>query len=176
MDPSPFIEKDLDTDAEEFIVSWAQEFPPDEPIRLRVYLEQWPAQDPKELISSAVHNYFAQRATITDMEFKRLLKQGRTSLFIGLFFLSLCLALIKLLLGQEPGTWAAIARESLTIVGWVVMWRPLEIFLYDWWPLRRRRVIYQKLSRMPVDVFDRKRPEQTGRRETGAQAPAVFNR
>ena len=26
MDPSPFIEKDLDDDAEEFIVSWAQEF------------------------------------------------------------------------------------------------------------------------------------------------------
>ena len=28
MDPSPFIEKDLDDDAEEFIVSWAQEFSP----------------------------------------------------------------------------------------------------------------------------------------------------
>jgi hypothetical protein len=27
MDPSPFQERDLDDDAEEFIVSWAQEFP-----------------------------------------------------------------------------------------------------------------------------------------------------
>ena len=27
MDPSPFHEKDLDRDAEEFIVSWAQEYP-----------------------------------------------------------------------------------------------------------------------------------------------------
>jgi len=24
-----------------------------------------------------------------------------------------------------------IARESLTIGGWVSMWRPLEVFLYD---------------------------------------------
>ncbi|HKM82407.1 MAG TPA: hypothetical protein VJY15_15780, partial [Candidatus Acidoferrum sp.] len=31
MDPSPFIEKDLDDDAEEFIVSWAQEFPHNAP-------------------------------------------------------------------------------------------------------------------------------------------------
>jgi len=35
MDPSPFIEKDLDDDAEEFIVSWAQEFPPKAAIKLR---------------------------------------------------------------------------------------------------------------------------------------------
>src|ERR1017187_7818527 len=38
MDPSPFIEKDLDDRAEEFIVGWAQEFPPDAHVRLRVHL------------------------------------------------------------------------------------------------------------------------------------------
>jgi len=58
MDPSPFIEKDLDDDAEEFIVSWAQEFSPDAPIKLRIYLDQWPAEDPKELIMTVVHNHF----------------------------------------------------------------------------------------------------------------------
>ncbi|HZL67244.1 MAG TPA: hypothetical protein VFC29_07930, partial [Candidatus Limnocylindrales bacterium] len=44
MGPSPFIEKDLDEDAEEFIVSWAQEFSPAAPIKLRIYLDQWPAE------------------------------------------------------------------------------------------------------------------------------------
>jgi hypothetical protein len=152
MDPSPFVEKDLDDDAEEFIVSWAQEFSAGTPIRLRVYIEQWPAQDPKELITTAIHNHFAHRANITELEFKRLLKQGRTTLFIGLAFLSVCLGLSKLLLGREAGTWAAIARESLAIAGWVAMWRPMEIFLYDWWPLRRRARIFIQLSHSPVEV------------------------
>ena len=74
MDPSPFIEKDLDDDAEEFIVSWTQEFSPNAPIKLRIYLEQSSAGDPKKLIRTAVHNHFAHRAKITDLEFKRLLK------------------------------------------------------------------------------------------------------
>ena len=152
MDPSPFIEKDLDDDAEEFIVSWAQEFPPDAPIKLRIHLDQWPAEDPKELILTAVHNHFAHLAQITDLEFKRLLKQGRTSLFIGLLFLAACLFLSKMLLGHEAGTWAAVARESLTIAGWVAMWRPMQIYLYDWWPLLRRGRIYAKLSHMPVEL------------------------
>jgi len=50
MDPSPFIEKDLDDDAEEFIVSWAQEFPPNAAIKLRIHLDQWPAEDPQEMV------------------------------------------------------------------------------------------------------------------------------
>jgi hypothetical protein len=155
MDPSPFIEKDLDDDAEEFIVSWAQEFSPDAPIKLRIYLEQWLAEDPKELIRTAVHNHFAHRAKITQLEFKRLLKQGRTSLFIRLLFLAACLLLSKMLLGHEVGTWAALVRESLTIAGWVAMWRPMQIYLYDWWPLQRRIRTFVKLSHMPQEVLQK---------------------
>ena len=65
MDPSPFIEKDLDDKAEEFIVGWAREFPRDAPLKLHVQLERWPAQDPTELIREAVQNHFAHRAELT---------------------------------------------------------------------------------------------------------------
>lgn len=153
MDPSPFIEKDLDDDAEEFIMSWALEFPPGALVKLRIYLDQWPTEDPKELIRQAVHNYFAHRAKLTELEFRRLMKDARTSLFIGLLFLAACLLVTKMLLGPEVGTWAVVARESLTIAGWVAMWRPMQIYLYDWWPLRRRGRIYSKLSHMPVEVI-----------------------
>jgi hypothetical protein len=153
MDPSPFIEKDLDDDAEEFIVGWAQEFSHEAPLRLNIYLDVWPPEDPKELIKTAVHNYFTHRTEIADLEFKRLLEQGRTSLLIGMVFLSVCLLLSNLLLHGEAGTWAAVARESLTIAGWVAMWRPMQIYLYDWWPLRRRIRVFRRLSHMPVDVI-----------------------
>ena len=155
MDPSPFIEKELDDDAEEFIVSWAQEFPPNAPIKLRICLDQWPAEDPKELIRTAVHNHFAHRAKITDLEFKRLLKQGRTSLLVGVLFLAACLLLSKMLLGHEAGTWVAVVRESLTIAGWVAMWRPMQIYLYDWWPVLRLRRTYTKLSHMSVELVQK---------------------
>ncbi|MFY9690490.1 MAG: hypothetical protein WAJ86_11190 [Candidatus Acidiferrales bacterium] len=154
MDPSPFIERDLDDDAEEFIVSWAQEFPSNAPIRLRIFLDEWPAEDPKELIKTAVHNHFSHRVGLARLEFKRLLKQGRTTLLIGLVFLVVCLILSKLL-GGQAGTWAAVVRESLTIAGWVAMWRPMQIYLYDWWPLLRRIRIYTKLSHMPLEVLQK---------------------
>jgi len=130
MDPSPFIEKDLDADAEEFIVSWALEYPLDDALRLHIYLEQCSDENPKELIKTAVHNYFAHRAEINDLEFKRLLDQGRSSMLIGVVFLSVCLMLSRALLGRESSTWAVIARESLTIrVGWLCGGRCKSTFM-----------------------------------------------
>jgi hypothetical protein len=49
-------------------------------------------------------------------------------------------------------SWHDLTREGLTISGWVAMWRPLQIYLYDWWPLRRRGSIFRKLSVMEVEV------------------------
>src|SRR5262249_56151714 len=42
-----------------------------------------------------------------------------------------------------------ILRESLTIGGWVSMWRPLEVFLYDWWPIRNEALLSERLAAMP---------------------------
>jgi len=156
MDPSPFIEKDLDDKAEEFIVGWALEFPRDEPVCLRVQLEKWPAGgNPEEMIRQAVHNHFGHRAELTGLEFRNLMKQGRTSLFIGLSCLAVCLVIGNSLLAPLAGQWPTVLRESLTIAGWVAMWRPMQIYLYDWWPLRRRGRIFAKLSQMPVEVAGR---------------------
>lgn len=153
MDPSPFHEKDLDHDAEEFIVSWAQEFPLRDPISLLIHVNQLSVhRDPQPLVETAVHNYFGYRTKLNRLEFHHLLKQGRTSLIIGLGFLAACLLTSELLLRQNAGTLSILLRESLTIAGWVAMWRPMQIFLYEWWPVRRTGRLFEKMSRMRVEV------------------------
>ena len=173
MDPSPFVEKDLDDRAEEFIVGWAQEFPKDAQIRLRIDLEQWPTDgDPQKLVQQAVQNHFGHGAELSKLELRSLMKQGRTTLLIGLSCLAICLATSRILLHGEAGTWASILRESLTIAGWVAMWRPMQIYLYDWWPLRRRGRLYTKLSQMPVEVIHNSEESRTARSERERQLSA----
>ena len=157
MDPSPFHERDLDHDAEEFIESWAHEFPAAEPLTLLVHLRDWPKdQDPKRLIELAIHNHFTNRARLNRIEFRQLMATGRRTLLIGLAFLSTCLFVAaRFFPADETDTALSVLRESLTIGGWVAMWRPLEIYLYDWWPVRRQWRNYLKLSLMPVDVVAR---------------------
>ena len=153
MDPSPFNERDLDKDAEEFILGWAREYAHHEPVSLVIELKQFPeGDDLGPMVEQAVRNNFAYRARLNTLEFRRLMQQGRVSLLIGLFFLITCLLTSEFLLSKTPGTLTNLTRESLTIAGWVAMWRPIEIYLYDWWPLQRRGQTFEKLSKIAVTV------------------------
>jgi hypothetical protein len=151
-DPSPFPHKDLDDDAEEFIVSWAREFHRRTPLRLVVHLQEPVDSAAAKLVEHDVQRFFAYRTELTRCEFRQLMKRGRISLLIGLAFLSTCLTVVKLMggFGDAPLIW--LMRESIMIVGWVAMWRPLEIFLYDWWPLASLLHVYRRLGAMPVEL------------------------
>lgn len=152
MDPSPFHERDLDREAEQFIVGWAQEHAMHLPLRLVVHLGQPPEKsDPQADIPQSIHHYFAYRAELNAREFRQLMREGWASLLIGLAFLAACMTIAQTLTGFL-GTWHPVMKEGLTIIGWVAMWRPLEIYLYRWWPVRRLGKIYTKLSTAPVEV------------------------
>ena len=153
MDPTPFHRKDLDPGAEEFIESWALEFPPDSRIQITVHIQQTPVPlDATSLVTAAIHNFFNYKAELARRELRRLFREGRISLVIGLGFLAICLLVANMIGGMGSSTVLSIGRESLTIGGWVAMWRPIQIFLYDWWPLARRRRIYHNLSLAEIHV------------------------
>src|SRR3989442_9739787 len=83
---------------------------------------------------------------------RELFRVGRTSLVIGLVALASAIALGDFLAALKGGRIGEIVRESLTIGGWVSMWRPLEIFLYDWWPIRSEARLSERLAAMPVRI------------------------
>ena len=152
MDPSPFHEKELDVDAEEFIVGWAQELPEGGPISLLVHLERVPADsDPQALIAEAIQHYFEYKAEVTRRRLAHLTREGWQDLLRGILFLGVCVFLAHLLVVFQS-MFMSIFRESLLIPGWVAMWRPMELFLYERWPLQNQRMLYHKLAAMPVTV------------------------
>ncbi len=151
MDPSPFYRKDLDANAEEYIVGWAEEYPLNEPVSLVLHLESDSKDDTQTIATEAVHNHFANQTRLARLEFRRLMRRGWRSLLIGLAALAVSVVLSELM-RRLAGALAMFVRESLLIGGWVAMWRPMQIYLYEWWPLQRRWRIFNKLAHMPVNV------------------------
>lgn len=154
IDPSPFRERDLDPRAEEFIVDWGRDLPGDAPLALVVHLERAAGRaDEAVILREAIHEFFAQRAAGSRRSLRQLFRRGRISLAIGLAFLALSIAIGDALSSYfQQARWADILRESLLIGGWVAMWRPLEVFLYEWWPIREESRLFDRLSAMPVEI------------------------
>lgn len=154
LDPSPFHEKDLDRDAETYIFESADEHPVTEAIELIVHLPADQLALPECVnLETAIRNYFAYRAQETRRRMRFQLREGRSALAIGLAFLVLCMTLRQLALVLPGDTVGRVLQEGLLILGWVAMWRPLQIFLYDWWPIRHQALVNDKLALMPVTVL-----------------------
>ena len=154
MDPTPFRERDLDPRAEEFIAGWASELHADVPLCLLVHVDREVAS-PAEVavLREAVSEFFKQRAVVTRRRLRQLFQVGRTSLLIGVAALAASIVLGDIASNMLAETrFGGIVRESLLIGGWVAMWRPLEVFLYDWWPIRAEARRFDRLSRMSVRV------------------------
>ena len=153
LDPSPFHERDLDQDAEEYIIGSAEEISRQRPLCLVIHLpaDQLPKTGTPDL-GEAIHNYFAYREMHERRRLRLLFRDGRIALVTGLAFLFCCVLLRELAFSLGSGAVSDIIGEGMLIIGWVAMWRPLEIFLYEWVPIRRRCQILAKLSKMPVIV------------------------
>ncbi len=157
LDPLPFWERDLDTNAATYLLESVQELPRRAPIRLRIHLPTRDAAALQELIGQTIRRYFLYRARINRQRLRNELARGRISLLVGLLFLTLCFGLRETL-EALPVSGMGILREGLMIMGWVAMWRPLEIFLYNWWPHLGRARLYERVAGLPVEVCASKPP------------------
>jgi hypothetical protein len=152
-DPAPFLERDLDDDAVEYLVSSVEEFPLRTPMRIVIHVSDGGDSSlDSEAIRDSIHNYFEYKAELLRKRLTRVMKTGQVFLVIGVFFLAACLGLARLVGAVISGPGADIAHEGLVITGWVAMWRPIDLFLFDWWPLVEKRRYYLKLATTDISV------------------------
>lgn len=152
LDPFPFRERDLSAEAERFIVEWAQELPKDRPIEILIHLQSLGGEGHASELSEAITAWFAARARAETYALRELFRDGRLGFLIGFAVLALCLLLSWWISQRFEEPFARVVSESFVIIGWVVIWRPAEIFLYDWLPVVRRRKLYERLAGARVAV------------------------
>lgn len=168
MDPSPFHEKELNDEAEEYIVEGVKELSGKTPATIVVYLSA-PVGLPDEarVLGEAIRAHFARRAQVHRRQQRELLRRGLINLIIGSVLL-----VASVIVGDAVtrrtghGPFATVLSQSLVIGGWVAMSRPVEILLYDWWLIRRDRKIHERLGQIPVRIV------YTGTAASGVRAAA----
>jgi hypothetical protein len=154
LDPSPFTERDLDDDAEAYIVGWAREVDTGGPFRIVVHLPATEAEKAKERdLESAIGNYFAYRVGMLERNLRDLFRVGQRSLVMGIAVLAICVGISQVLRTIFPqSALGHLFAEGIIIFGWVANWRPAEIFLYDIWAVRRRVGLYRRLADAQIEL------------------------
>jgi hypothetical protein len=163
-DPAPFKERDLDPGVVEYLRESLTEIPRAAEVKLDVWIsdEAEPSLE-EQAIRDAILGYF--RGALQQLRGQLIahMRQGQVTLFVGVVVLTVMLTAAK---GIEvtPGApaWRELAKEGLTIGAWVAIWRPVEHFLYDWWPFLQERRLLLRLAALGVEVHWGKRAPGDG--------------
>ncbi len=153
LDASPFHEQDLDKEAEDYIVDSLLDHPAEAQLKLVIYLpgEALPAAQARKTQAS-IHHFFEYRYAATLRKRRLHMREGRLSLALGLSFLFACVLLRQLFFRNSGTLFGEVLSEGLLILGWVAIWRPMEMLLYDWWPITRLGATYLRLSGIEVEL------------------------
>lgn len=159
-DPAPSRARDLDENFVNYVVSSTQEFPLKIPMKLKIIvLEESAPNISKEDLHAAIRAHFVYAARLSQTKLRKSLRVGRYFLLVGLLVLFVCLAIAQLISSKHSGTdLALVAHEGFTIIGWVAMWRPIEVFLYDWIPLREEKLYLEKIATLEIDLNSNRVP------------------
>jgi hypothetical protein len=152
-DPAPFRERDLDEDAVDYLLGAAQEIPGKHPLKIVMTISNEPEPRlPPDAIVDAVRTHFAYELEKIQRRLREHMHRGQVSLVVGLTVLVAFLTLAELASSLASGPLREILHEGLVITGWVAMWRPLELLLYDWRPMVDQRRHVARLLEAPVSV------------------------
>lgn len=107
-------------------------------------------------IRAAIATYCETEAEDARRSLSLTRRRGRQALWIAVPVLAIFLAL-STMAANALGTAGLgnLISNSLVIAGWVALWRPAELLLYEWWPYRHRVRLLTVLSRMTVRVVAR---------------------
>lgn len=152
-DPSPFIERDLDDDFAEYIITSAQDFSSNVHLKILIYISEKPSTElSRDSILQAIREYFIYQQDLKRKQLSKIFKTGQFFLIVGLIFLIACLTIAQLGSKIPNENFSHFVKEGFTIFGWVSMWKPLELILFDWWPLYDRIKLFGRLLQAEYEI------------------------
>ena len=149
MDPTPLEERSLNQEVADWIEEWAEDIGGDKPLSIEIHLTEGAADSRGEAIARGIHNHFEYREWQSGRQLSKLLREGRISLLIGIGAIT-GFNLLSKAIRSSTNPVIEIIHEGLSVLGWVSMWKPMEIFLYEWWPIRRERRACRRLAEAHV--------------------------
>lgn len=151
IDPAPMEARALDDAVASHITERLRALPSLEGARIEIHM---PAESAIEAprIQAAVRAHFARVADAHRVEARRLRLHGWKALGLGLLFVAILFALAEVLGRFESLRLATVAAESLVILAWVVLWRPMDMLLFDRWILRADARRAAAFAALPVEI------------------------
>ena len=116
-------------------------------IQIRVPSEDLPRESEVE---KAIKSHFVAEAADAGRELRETMRRGWQGLLLALLVVASLVFFSDWLKVLGTGRFNTYLGESLIIIGWVTLWSPAQLLVFDHFPIRRRRNLARALPRSRV--------------------------
>jgi len=142
-DPETLPRRRLDPEWLEYVLETIDDLPRSTALDMTLHtssaaLGKWKETD----LAQSLREHFETYDMRLRMRVRENFRTGRTILLLGVLILIVFTGLSVLFEQFDLGVFHRIFTEGFLIIGWVALWRPVDILLYDWWPIvaERRKI------------------------------------
>jgi hypothetical protein len=140
----------MNKDAEELIFEKARTLPRGSGISIIIQTKNDLTM--KEADAAAmIQRHFLHCRKQAEKQLRHTLNLGWRSLAIAFVFLIIMYSVANRLFPRLPeGGLMISVKELFIILGWVALWRPAELLLYEWFPIRKKARLFARLAESDI--------------------------
>lgn len=154
-DPAPLYKRQLSHELELYIMTTIRTAKRNSEFNYKISYSNDAEKPYAEPLAYAIRRHFSESKAIAHGTFDRFKRRTYTLLFISLSVVMICQGFLPLLLPKnEDHTLHSGLSNSLDVLCWVILWKPIERLIFYWNPYLKDISIMERLAKAEVIVTE----------------------
>ena len=123
-------------------------------IEAKVVVGEPPTPETRRTVDDALKALCRYQDERLGEELLTIRRDGLRALSKACLFLLACMVVSAIFRETKllPDLLRSLISEGFVIAGWVSLWHPMELLMYEWWPVARDRKLYRLIAEMNYTV------------------------
>ena len=153
-DPAPLYKKQLSHEFEEYIMTSIRAAKRNSEFNYKISYSNESDKQYAEPLAYAIRRHFSETKAIATAAFEKFKRRTYLLLFISLTVVMICQGFLPLLVDEEHHKLKSGLMNSLDVLCWVILWKPIERLIFYWNPFLKDILLYTKMATAEVILVD----------------------
>jgi hypothetical protein len=153
-DPAPLYKRQLSHEFELYIMTCIRAAKRDCQFNYKISYKNEPDKQYAEPLGYAIRQHFSETKAITCAAFEKFKRRTYLLLFVSLTIVITCQGFLPLLLKEEGHSLQSGILNSLDVLCWVLLWKPIERLIFYWNPFLKDISIMDRLEKAGITLTE----------------------
>lgn len=153
-DPSPLYKKQLSHEFELYIMTTIKTAKRNAPFNFRISYKNDEEKQFAEPLVYAIRRHFGESKSIINASFLQFKRRSYLLLFMSISVVMICQGFLPLIFTKEEHSIQSGLINSMDVLCWVILWKPIERLIFYWNPFLKDISIMDKLEKAEVTITE----------------------